>query len=182
MNLIEKWKPHILKLTQLTDVWDTLVINKRKPYTYRAFTYLPDGNRVCLHKFEPCDESESFKHPHAWPAEFLVCYGSYLEEIELYEEYISEISGNLIKTGNPVVSSVYTQNSWHRIDNRDVFHKVTPLETTYTIMINEKPYMYPHPDVKTTKGKDLDSMTFLELKKHLEVFKRYLEYLPKDGK
>ena len=38
--------------------WDTLVINRRKPHTYRAFHIFKtgpfNGIRVCLHRFEAC--------------------------------------------------------------------------------------------------------------------------------
>ena len=46
--------------------WKSLVINRRKPFTYRAFYQLGDI-RICLHRFEECDEHEAFYHPHPWP-------------------------------------------------------------------------------------------------------------------
>ena len=54
--------------------WDSLIVNRRKPHTYRAFTF--DGDlRICLHRFEPCEASEAFMHPHPWPGAFLVLDG-----------------------------------------------------------------------------------------------------------
>ncbi len=55
--------------------WGSLVINRRKPFTYRAFTTWR-GYRVCLHRFESCDEEEAVLHPHAWPGAFAIVQGS----------------------------------------------------------------------------------------------------------
>jgi len=43
--------------------WDSLIINRRKPYTYRLFTQI-DQDRICLHKFDTCLSEEAFFHPH----------------------------------------------------------------------------------------------------------------------
>ena len=42
------------QLISKREVWDSLIVNRRKPYTYRVFTTLPNGLRLCLHKFDPC--------------------------------------------------------------------------------------------------------------------------------
>ncbi len=48
-------------------VGDSLIVNRRKPITYRVFRYLNDGLRVSLHKFDPCARHEAYPHPHPWP-------------------------------------------------------------------------------------------------------------------
>ena len=57
--------------------WDSLIVNRRKPYTYRVFTTLPTGLRLCLHKFDPCHTHEAFTHPHPWPGAFIILEGKY---------------------------------------------------------------------------------------------------------
>ena len=59
---------------QRPEEWDSLIINRRKPYTYRVFTMI-GTLRVCLHRFDECSNTESFIHPHAWPAAFTVLRG-----------------------------------------------------------------------------------------------------------
>lgn len=146
--------------------WKSVIINKRKPHTYRVWTMLPDGNRVCLHRFDKCDETESFAHPHGWPAEFLVLEGRYLEQVWYTQRKPIEFHPYV----TPVVESIYTAGSWHRIDNSWTWHKITPLtDQVWTIMINEKPYSNPLDSVKTTAGKDLLQMTPIELEDHLSV-------------
>ena len=56
--------------------WESIVINKRKPHTYRAFIQHGDS-RICLHRFEPCDSEDSFAHPHPWPSAMLILFGTY---------------------------------------------------------------------------------------------------------
>ena len=54
------------------DAWDSLIVNRRKPITYRVFRYLADDTRVSLHKFDPCARHEAYPHPHPWPGAFTV--------------------------------------------------------------------------------------------------------------
>jgi len=56
------------------DEWGSLVINRRKPHTYRVFRQFGEY-RVCLHRFESCSEEEAFPHPHPWPGAFLLLKG-----------------------------------------------------------------------------------------------------------
>ena len=64
-------------LLENRDAWDSLIVNRRKPYTYRVFTTLPNGLRLCLHKFDPCHTHEAFSHPHPWAGAFAVLQGKY---------------------------------------------------------------------------------------------------------
>lgn len=45
--------------------WVSLIINRRKPWTYRVFKMFDDV-RVCLHAFDECSQDEAFPHPHPW--------------------------------------------------------------------------------------------------------------------
>lgn len=45
--------------TEGEDEWKSLVINRRKPHTYRAFRMFGE-NRVCLHMFKPCEAKDCF--------------------------------------------------------------------------------------------------------------------------
>ncbi len=169
-NLIEKWYDWIKRalMPGSGEVWDALIINKRKPHTYRAWTMLPDGNRVCLHRFDKCEEDESFAHTHGWPAEFFVLHGRYLETLWHSHYNPNEKHSRMYQPVIPVAESIYTCGSWHRIANPLTWHKITPLtKHVYTIMINEQPYSNPLGSVKTTQGKDLLEMTPTELDDHL---------------
>jgi hypothetical protein len=53
-----------------------------------------------------------------------------------------------------------------------VWHTVTPLETTYTIMMNGPSWdkETAHTQVRTTKGKDLEKLPLDELESQLDSF------------
>lgn len=170
MNLIASAMKECIKDPNFWDhkTWDSLRINRRKPHTDRIFKLLPSGLRICVHRFEPCSEEESFAHPHAWPAEFFVLTGSYKEDI-----YVN-ITDNI-----PLVTSYYGSGSFHSIYNPLTWHRITPLETTYTIMVNGPPFENPDPEVRTTKGKDLDKLTDLEKLNMLDVLINHYIYMSK---
>ena len=141
--------------------WDSLVINKRKPYTYRAFKQYGDY-RICLHKFDPCSDLEAFGHPHPWPGAFIILEGSYEQRIGYAD------SRNGIR--HDIYREVLTAGSKYEIVNPLTFHSVIPLETTWTMMVNGPPFENPHEDVVTTKGKDLQKMTPKEFEQHMYQF------------
>lgn len=148
------------------EVWDSLIVNRRKPYTYRVFTQLPNGLRICLHKFDPCHTHESFPHPHPWPGAFVVLDGSYRMKIG----YSKTRETMEVEDVSTFIMSTY---SAYEITNPLTWHSVTPLEPTYTVMVNGATWDkdVAHVDVRTTKGKDLDRMPENELLEHLEKFK-----------
>ena len=185
MSIIaENWEliRKVITEVEWTD-WDSLIINKRKPFTRRMWFYLPDPMqhlRVCLHEFLPCRLDEAFAHPHGWPAEFAVMSGAYREDLWFSDKTVDVADC-------PPVSSVYTQGSWHVIERPNVWHRVQPLEITYTVMVNGLPFENPLPDVRSTKGKDLEEMTEDDKLEFLELFaaltsgfeRKYLPYLKK---
>lgn len=148
--------------------WDSLIVNRRKPYTYRVFTKLPNGLRLCLHKFDTCHTHEAFAHPHPWPGAFTVMQGSY----KMMMGYSR--GGREDRDFDETGTFILHKGSSYEIINPMTWHAVIPLETTYTIMINDEawPAEFAHTEVRTTKGKDLDKMPENELIEHLSLFKQ----------
>lgn len=144
--------------------WNSLVINRRKPYTYRV-SRMVGKYRICLHKFEECEESESFLHPHPWPAAFRIFSGSYMMN--------AGFSPNLTDAPEPVLRQVQVAGSSYEIGEPRTWHSVTPLGgEVYTMMLNGPPWSpgEHHEDVRTTKGKDLDTLTPTELARFIQDF------------
>lgn len=146
--------------------WDSLIVNRRKPHTYRVFTTLDNGNRVCLHKFNPCDTHEAFEHPHPWPGAFIILDGSYQMRIGASKDRED-------KTPYPVAEFIMRKWASYTIKEPLTWHAVVPLETTYTVMVNGKPFdqEVAHAEVRRTAGKDLDKMPENELMTHLDIFR-----------
>jgi hypothetical protein len=179
--MLEKLKSlmsHLPNLLNEPERWDSLIVNRRKPHTYRVFTQSPlnSTERICLHKFDICDDDEAFKHPHPWSGAFLILSGS-------YRMYV----GSSIDRGSfptEVATFELHTGSIYEITKPLTWHSVVPLETTYTIMLNGQPWSkdVAHIDVRTTKGKDLDKMPEDELLNHLKVYKSLVyDWLKKEG-
>ena len=151
------------KLLNHPNEWESLIVNRRKPHTYRAWRMLDDNYRVCLHRFEQCSPEEAFVHPHPWPGAFIVLQGSYAMKVGLSSDRKSQPTS--------VVDTILRAGSIYSITNPLTWHSVQPLETCYSIMINGKPFENPHEAAPTTKGKDLDKMSEEDLKAHLDFFK-----------
>lgn len=146
--------------------WNSLVINRRKPYTYRVSRMI-GKYRLCLHKFEECEESEAFLHPHPWPAAFQILSGDYLMNVGF--------SRNLTDAPEVVMRQLQVEGSQYEIVEPRTWHSVTPQGgVVYTMMLNGPPWIpgEHHEDVRTTKGKDLQTMTPAELKQFLQDYRR----------
>ena len=163
---LEQAIEEVVPLLDDTVKWNSLVINRRRPHTYRAFIMLGE-NRVCLHRFESCHHNEAFKHPHPWPGAFKVLEG----------EYVQRVGWSFGLTGCPphYMTMRFGAGSVYEISDRHIWHSVQPLTTSYTIMINGPPWENPHSAAPTTKGKDLDRMSDVDLRKHLDKFKKLLK-------
>lgn len=162
-------KNKLIGFIQDKDGWDSLVINRRKPYTYRAF-YQYGEYRVCLHRFEQCDPQEAFPHPHAWPAAFRILEGEYMMNIwEAPTLMVPPI-------GRPTVKLHLTTGSSYEMVNPKAWHTIQPLKECYTVMVNGAPYPAheQHANIVTTKGKDLDKMSPNQLQTHFETFLLHL--------
>lgn len=155
--LLESLRPENLDLSK----WNSLIINRRKPYTYRAFIQI-EGFRVCLHKFEACSEEDAFPHPHPWPGAFLMLEGEYIQNIG----YSPDLQSDPVFMYKEVVRP-YTI---YQIDNKQTWHTVQPTKTTYTVMLNGEPWDEQHAKTRTTKGKDLDRMEEKDLVVHFQKF------------
>jgi len=144
--------------------WDSLIVNLRKPWTYRVYSRLKSGMRVCLHRFEVCHKHEAFKHPHPWPGAFIVLDGAYKMEVGYSPDRVSKPS--------EVTTLILRKWSEYEIVSPLTWHAVIPLETTHTVMVNDEswPPEVAHKEVRTTKGKDLDRMPENELIAHLAKF------------
>lgn len=157
--------PHLL---QDRTNWDSLIVNRRKPYTYRVFMNLPNlpNVRICLHKFDVCHDHEAFSHPHPWPGAFVILSGSYQMKVGY--------SSNRESKPEDVLTTILPKYSMYEIINPLTWHSVIPLTETYTVMVNGPAWDkdYAHTEVRTTKGKDLDKMPEEELLEHLNIFKK----------
>lgn len=162
LNILEEKIKLLPEIIKDLSKWDSLIINRRKPHTYRAFYQFDDGIRMCLHRFETCDEHEAFYHPHPWPGAFKIVKGSY--KMQIGQSY------NSCSKPVDVATFIMNQGSSYEITSPLTWHTVIPLSECYTIMINGKPFEHPHVDVRTTKGKDLQSMSETELREHLNNF------------
>jgi hypothetical protein len=171
MNLQKPFsKNELLEISSYLDepeTWGSLVINKRKPYTQRLFR-LDGAIRTCLHMFEPCKEEESFGHTHSWPARFMCLQGSYFMRSAFYYYHSSDV---LIKTN----SSLLTAGSWYEMSDPALYHKIVPLEPSFTIMQNGMPYRNPHESCVTTRGKELLQLDEASTHALLESFQSLID-------
>ncbi|MBY0457386.1 MAG: hypothetical protein K2V38_08625 [Gemmataceae bacterium] len=148
--------------------WDSLIVNRRKPTTYRVFRHLDDGLRVSLHRFDLCARHEAYPHPHPWPGAFALLEGSYRMWVGFTPNLESREPITMTET-------VLAAGSRYEITEPRTWHSVTPLEECWTVMVNGKPWKdKAHTAAPTTTGKDLDKMPPEELAAHLAKFRRLL--------
>lgn len=160
--------------------WDSLIVNLRKPHTYRVWTMEGDL-RICLHRFELCDSEEAFAHPHPWPAAFKVLEGHYRQTIWTSATLDSD------KGRRPVADMVAGPGFEYSIESPLTWHNVQPIEvdghkshravgifptSAFSVMVNSAPWPKGgmHVQAPTTAGKDLDRMSQGDLENHLGVF------------
>lgn len=88
------------------DAWSSIVINKRKPHTFRSFLQHEDS-RICLHRFEPCEPDDALAHPHPWSSSMLILAGTYGMSVARSADLVSNETSPVI---NATLSagSVYT--------------------------------------------------------------------------
>lgn len=164
LDTLEVVLDKIPELTRDASRWESLVINRRKPYTFRAFTNI-GGLRVCLHRFEGCDPQESFYHPHPWPGAFIILEGAYNMKLGY--------SADRESPPKPVAQIKMVAGSRYEIIEPMTWHTVEPItDVVYTVMINGQPWKsdVAHSEVRTTKGKDLEAMPPEMLRAHLDKF------------
>ena len=85
----------------VNDKFDSILINKRNPVTYRLFAQI-NGVRVCLHKML---EGTTKPHAHKYDVRVLILDGEYRHEIynKNYESVYSEkvVKGSAYHIVNP---------------------------------------------------------------------------------
>jgi len=69
------------------------------------------------------------------------------------------VSPDLVSQPELVYQQEVGPYSPYSITDPKIWHSVQPLQTTYTIMVNGAPFENPHVSVRTTKGKDLKTMS-----------------------
>jgi hypothetical protein len=163
---LEKWVSDIRG-------WDSLIINKRQPHTTRVFRMLPDGSRLCLHKFDYINKDggeEAFMHPHPWPAAFQIVMGT-------YEMKVGATPNILHSSPEHILTTRLSHGSSYEITNPNTWHSVTPItKTVHTVMLNGAPWKPGdvHTAVRTTKGKDFLKLEREALANHLSFFNHWL--------
>ncbi len=77
-----------------------------------------------------------------------------------------------------VASFIMRKWSSYEILDPLTWHSVVPLETTYTVMLNGKPWEpdVAHVAVRRTGGKDLDKMPEEKVVQHLALFDDLVSY------
>ncbi len=174
INMLDRFdeviKNELPELLKDPNKWDSLIVNRRKPCTYRVFHTFDNGYRLCLHKFDACDKQEAYFHSHPWGAKFKILSGSYK----------MKIGYSLDRFSKPMelMEMVFTAGCSYEMTNPLIWHNVIPIaqEGTYTVMLNGPDYPddIMHIETPRTKGKDLEKMPENELIAHLEKFKELL--------
>lgn len=111
------------------ELWQTLVIDRRKPITHRAWIMHGD-TRICLHGFEPCQREEAFLHPHPWPSAMLVLDGS-------YDMHVGYAAAPESRQPDDVISLQLAAGSTYDMSVPGAWHKVVPRTRCYSLMIND---------------------------------------------
>lgn len=151
--------------------WGSIVINKRKPHTYRAFLQHED-TRICLHRFEACDPEDSFAHPHPWPSSMLILSGEY----DMAVAHTPDLKSN---EPSPVIHVTLGAGSIYHMNDRHTWHQVIPRTRCYSLMVNGPRWENAHRRAPSTSGKGLEEMTNEVLSEHLancrELLSRYAD-------
>ena len=148
------------------ELWQTLVIDRRKPITHRAWIMHGD-TRICLHGFEPCQREEAFLHPHPWPSAMLVLDGS-------YDMHVGYAAAPESRQPDDVISLQLAAGSTYDMSVPGAWHKVVPRTRCYSLMINGPRWDTGPRFAPRTQGKDPGRMTSSQLNEHLIVFERLL--------
>lgn len=139
-----------------SEPWDSLLINRKHPFTYRLFFKFPIAGRVCLHKMLPGD---TIPHPHKYNVRVALLSGSYVHKL-YYQEGIEE--------------QVLNSGDQYEINDPNQFHSVHVESVSYSVMFNDRLFSQPNPACLSTSNKGLDRLTVEEYK---SLKKEFLEIL-----
>lgn len=154
--------------------WGSIVIDKRKPHTYRAFIQTGE-DRICLHRFEACEAKDSFAHPHPWPSSMLVLSGTY----DMAVAHTADLQSS---EPSPVIDVTLSSGSIYHMLDRHTWHQVIPRTECYSLMVNGPRWSDAHRRAPSTSGKGLQPMSDELLRSHLAACGKLLAgYLASRG-
>lgn len=128
LYLAEQELPYLLTRPE---IWQSLFINYEKPYVERLWCNWKEY-RLNLHRISPCEESESFFHPHPWPSAMKIVKG-------IYRMSVGHGSGLIA----PPVAWTFnlSANSAYEMIDLDSWHSVQPIGgPVWSIMLTGKPW------------------------------------------
>lgn len=111
--------------------WNSVFVDYEKPFVERLWCQWGDY-RVNLHKIHPCEDKESFFHPHPWPSAMKIIGGLYRMDVG-YGEGLIEPS---------VISTCWLNaGSYYEMTDMNAWHSVRPIRfPVYSIMLTGKPW------------------------------------------
>lgn len=150
----------------------SLTITNRFPNLKRIYFQLGE-ERISLHEFTKAENSNCFLHPHAWESEITLIEGVYKHYhylgLTLITDYSKALKDRSFKT-------ILTKGSSYHIDSPLIWHKVVPLTTCNTIMINAPKWDVYSKYCTFTKGTEEVNLNYIEkvrfLQKSLKLIKK----------
>jgi hypothetical protein len=144
-----------------TEEWDSLLINKRDPITYRLS--IQRDKRYCLHYMK---SGISKPHPHKYNVRVKILAGRYKHHL-FYDDGV-----NL----NKISHENLHQGSSYEIRYPNVYHQieVEPLAASYSVMINDYDFSVPNRGCISTQNNQLGPIPEKEKLELIEEFKRIL--------
>lgn len=147
------------------DSWRGFYTCKRKPTLERLYRYLPDGNRICIHKtYDPDLTGEDSKlHIHPWPIAVRILSGSYSMDIGRTEHPDDD---------NPkkIMSTVMTKGSMYELADPMTWHRVVPISKEVTSLMLNGPVWQPMPKFLTGEKEYIRIMSKEEVLSKLDSF------------
>jgi hypothetical protein len=149
----------------MKDEWQSLFINYEKPFVERIWIPWNDF-RLNLHIIHPCDENESFFHPHPWSSAMKIVEGIYQMKIGYGEGLVEPLTA---------VTCWLKSGSYYEMTNINSWHSVRPIENpVMSIMLTGKPW-----DRKMPKSDKVKLSCILDERKNhiLSMYKKHYSYL-----
>ena len=157
----------ILKMLD-EDQFDSILIDKRDPITYRLFKEFPDGKRICLHKI---GQGKTAIHAHKYNVRVLILQGEYTHNIGYWNGTDSDFSINHVYTSQCGAGHSY------EIDDPNTLHGLVARgKPVYSIMINDYNFGSPNPKCISTKGNDLGPIPTSQKQELVNYFKDLISW------
>ena len=149
--------------------WDSLLIDKRDPITYRLFI-VHEGHRYCLHHMR---SGKTKSHPHKYNARVKILAGRYEHTI-----FVEEKSAHLDESDRlrEVYRETLHKDSSYCIEHPEIFHSVEikPFAYCYSLMINDYDFKNPNPSCISTAGNNLGPIPEEKKQELIKEFKSFL--------